>query len=115
MDGYRLRLLEAGHDVTSRWVNPKTRWRNDIDMQGATYYDITRWASDDMVDVKAADAIASFTDGKNARGGRHVEFGLGFALGKQMMVIGPFEHVFHYMINVIHYNSPEEFLEAMGV
>jgi hypothetical protein len=39
---------------------------------------------------------------------------LGIGLKKQLIVIGPFEHVFHYLPDVVHYNSPEEFMEAMG-
>ena len=39
--------------------------------------------------------MVSFTEGGGGKGGRHVEFGLGLAQGKRMIIVGPREHVFH--------------------
>ena len=49
----------------------------------------------------AADAVIIFTEIPNtilATGGRHVEFGLALAQGKRMIIVGPRENVFHYLL-----------------
>jgi hypothetical protein len=49
----------------------------------------------------AADAVIIFTEIPNtvlATGGRHVEFGLALAQGKRVIVVGPRENVFHYLL-----------------
>jgi len=49
----------------------------------------------------AADAVIVFTEIPNAvlaTGGSHVEFGLALAQGKRVIVVGPRENVFHYLL-----------------
>jgi hypothetical protein len=49
----------------------------------------------------AADAVIIFTEIPNtilATGGRHVEFGLALAQGKRVIIVGPRENVFHYLL-----------------
>ena len=49
----------------------------------------------------AADAVIVFTEMPNsvlATGGSHVEFGLALAQGKRVIVVGPRENVFHYLL-----------------
>jgi hypothetical protein len=113
MHGYAMRLMSAGHEVTSRWNNPHLRHRGLANQDDATNGDIIRWATDDISDLREADAVASFT-GQGGRGGRHVEFGLAIALEKRLLVIGPLEHVFHYLPFVTQYDSVDEFMESMS-
>ena len=49
----------------------------------------------------AADTVIIFTEIPNtilATGGRHVEFGLALAQGKRVIIVGPRENVFHYLL-----------------
>jgi hypothetical protein len=64
----------------------------------------TRFAQEDWADLLAADIVVSFTEtprSSNSRGGRHVEFGAGLALGKPCLVVGPRENVFHCLPDVV--------------
>jgi hypothetical protein len=63
---------------------------------------------------KAATLI-SFTDGAPARGGRHVEFGMAYAWGKRLIVVGPREHVFHALPLVEHYPDWAALANEMAV
>jgi nucleoside 2-deoxyribosyltransferase len=58
-------------------------------------------ARQDCEDLMAADAVIIFTEIPNtilATGGRHVEFGLALAQGKRVIIVGPRENVFHYLL-----------------
>ena len=61
------------------------------------------FAQEDLGDVMQCDVLISFTerhDSGYSRGGRHVEFGLAYALGKMLFVVGPRENVFHALEGV---------------
>jgi hypothetical protein len=88
--GYREQLLSIGDSVTSRWLDFRKMptWSCAI-------------ARDDCEDLMAADAVIIFTEIPNtilATGGRHVEFGLALAQGKRVIIVGPRENVFHYLL-----------------
>jgi hypothetical protein len=88
--GYREQLLSIGATVTSRWLDfrKKPSWSFRI-------------ARDDCEDLMAADSVIIFTEVPNtilATGGRHVEFGFALAHGKRMIIVGPRENVFHYLL-----------------
>jgi hypothetical protein len=114
MRGVRDVLTPLGYEVTSRW----------IDMHGGKYPssftpEILNSDPDycgtlgqhDVEDVRAADLVISFTDGGGGgKGGRHVEFGIAVALGKELVVIGPREHIFHTLPEVRQYDTWTEFL-----
>jgi hypothetical protein len=106
---YRNELEAVGHTVTSRWNDPAQRHGGLVSMQGATMTDIERWAIEDIADLTAASTIINFT-GQGNRGGRHVEFGIGIALNKQLVIVGPLEHVFHYLPQVQQLTTPAQFL-----
>jgi len=87
---YREQLLSIGDTVTSRWLDFRKMpsWSCGI-------------AREDCEDLMAADAVIIFTEIPNtilATGGRHVEFGLALAQGKRMIIVGPRENVFHYLL-----------------
>jgi hypothetical protein len=110
-------LLEAaGHSVTSRWL---ASHEDTGAVPGGPPLDtpefLAQQALEDIEDVQAADAVVSFTSPSMGRGGRHVEFGLAIALGKQLIVVGPREHVFHYLPAVRYLGSPAEFLRWADV
>jgi hypothetical protein len=87
---YRKQLVSIGDIVTSRWLDfdEKPEWTPQI-------------ARADFDDLMAADAVIVFTETPNTistTGGRHVEFGLALAGDKGVMIVGPRENVFHYLV-----------------
>jgi len=88
--GYREQLLSIGDIVTSRWLD----FRKMPSWSFGT-------ARQDCEDLTAADAVIIFTEIPNtifATGGRHVEFGLALAQGKCVIMVGPRENVFYYLL-----------------
>ena len=108
MSLYKRQLTAFGHEVVSRWHDPAERHRSLAD--ATTIVELERWASEDVTGVKAAEVVASFT-GHGTRGGRHVELGIAIGLGKQLLIIGPKENVFHYLPGIEHFMTPDEFLK----
>jgi hypothetical protein len=126
--GYRKELEAAGHTVVSTWVDghhekPGQEAVDDGDGKrfNAPDEDVAGWASEDVADVLASDCIISFT-GTGGRGGRHVEFGIGLGMKEmgqieypdmRLMIVGPREHVFHYLPGVEVYADWDECLAAL--
>ena len=110
MRRYANDLLTRGHQVTSRWL------QGDHQAPGAlndpSWADI---AQEDVDDVLAADAVVSFAEpDRGGGGGRHVEFGIGLASGKRLLVVGQAEHLFHTVQPVEVYASWPDALEALS-
>jgi hypothetical protein len=111
---YRATLEAEGHTVTSRWLNGN----HQIDDQGLSVEGVenerTRFALEDWEDLMAAECCIGFTEPArsvaNSRGGRHVEFGGAIAAGKDCIVVGPRENVFHCLPQVRRFATWEEFL-----
>ena len=90
----RALLCRRGHEVTSHW----------IDLPPDT--EDPRYAQEDFYDVAAADAVVSFTSANGGgRGGRHIEFGIGLALNKRLIIVGPRENIFHALPQVEVYDD----------
>ncbi len=107
MQQYKHRLEQAGFVVTSRWVKGEHEAQEGRqDANNALY------ALEDFVDVGKADWVVSFTEEPNAksgRGGRHVELGMALAFNKRCIVIGPRENIFHYLPQIVRYETWEDF------
>ena len=106
LNRYRADLEALGFEVTSRWLTVATR------EPGVAYGedDLRRLAVIDQEDVLAADTLVCFAEdqGEGGNGGRHVEVGMALALGKQVIVIGRREHIFHRLPEVtVVENWPE--------
>jgi len=108
--GYRQELVDAGYEVTSRWLNGNHEI--DTDTQGlsiqAAASERERFAKEDWADVMAADICVSFTESPrstNSRGGRHVEFGASLGAGRRCIVVGYRENVFHHLPAVEFFGS----------
>lgn len=117
---YKNFLQTLGIEVTSRWMEeahaPKTQMGEVAEDLHVTY------ALNDLEDVLNADMIVSFTEpmaeqpvqaeefNRAKRGGRHVEFGFGMALGKELILVGPRENIFHYLPQVEQYDTFALFL-----
>ena len=103
MVGYAVELHKLGHEIVSTWIDGHHETRPNIDAD-ATESERADWAAEDVLDILRADVILSFTEPPRtvtgSRGGRHVEFGIGLATQKLMLVVGPREHVFHCLPDV---------------
>lgn len=103
MVGYADELRGLGYEVTSRWITAHAG--PDLDLDDPRF---PQFALDDIEDVRAADTLISFTAGGGGRGGRHTEFGMGIALGKRLIIVGPREHVFHTLPQVERVDTWEQ-------
>lgn len=102
MESIANQLEENGFYITSSWV-----------YGGEEGLDNEAIAELDLNDIDDADLVLSFTESPSfphVRGGRHVEFGYGLARGKEMIIIGPLENVFHWVPEVRRFNTLEEFI-----
>lgn len=107
MQQYKHRLEQGGFVVTSRWVNGKHEAQ-----EGWKYANSALCALEDYEDIHTCDWVVSFTEqptAKSTRGGRHVELGIALALNKRCIVIGPRENVFHYLPQIVRYETWEDF------
>ena len=69
-------------------------------------------AQEDLIDILTADTLVNFTEEPrgDSRGARHCEFGIGLALNKKLVIIGPREHAFHFLPQVRCFASWADFL-----
>ncbi len=108
LNRYRAELEALGFEVTSRWLTVATR------EPGAEHSEDEwrRLAVIDQEDVLAADTLVCFSEeaGAGGNGGRHAELGMALALGKQVIVIGRREHIFHRLPEVTVFESWPEAL-----
>jgi hypothetical protein len=114
-------LHDQGHTVTSRWIDLH-KDENSVEPLGPHESSATAerlnedpdscrpFALHDLDDIETADVVVSFTGIAGGKGGRHVEFGYGFARGKTMVIVGPNENIFHTLAP-IHLADPDAFLE----
>lgn len=95
-------LKSKGHEVTARWVYGG---EDGLDREGIAQLDYD--------DVSAADVCLSFSEpygSYHKGGGRHVEFGLAYAMGKQCALIGERENVFHHLPGIKAYPDLKDWL-----
>ena len=84
--------------------------------------DQARFASDDLEEIVAADQMIVFTEEEGnpwSRGGRHVEFGFGLAIGIPMVIIGPIENIFYawavtHGAEVARYDTLGEYIATLS-
>jgi hypothetical protein len=116
--GRAVELAEDGHTVTSRWLIGVQQWdaatmaaAAAFEERGETPPEAARFAIEDWADLRSSDVVVLFTEppgsGAGTRGGRHVEFGMAYALGKRCLVVGGRENVFHLLPAVEHHPTWE--------
>lgn len=89
------KLIDAGFEVTATWL------QNAED--GLTFEHV---AHIDLNDVDAAAVLILYTEPYGTPvpgGGRHVEFGYALGKGKQIIIVGPRENIFHWHRDVMHF------------
>lgn len=108
-------LKAIGHEVTSRWIEGDHEMLEGVSTQAHDLERI-RYAEEDSDDLRAADCVIAFTEEPRTtatRGGRHVEFGMALALGKQIIAVGYRENVFYCLPDVEFYPSWQEALAEL--
>jgi len=112
--GYAKQLESLGHEVTATWLQERKGLGTELSDLSNRF--LREHAKADYNDIVRADCVVLFSVGPTEltkRGGRHVEFGLGYALGKQMIVCGPKENIFHYLDDVVCFNNFEDLFKAL--
>jgi nucleoside 2-deoxyribosyltransferase len=107
---------EHNISVCSRWLQETVSPTVTLGELSSAYHRET--AQVDLDDVDDCDIFVFFSEDPLSgvpRGGRHVEFGYALAKGKRIAVIGPEENTFHYLSQIQHYLSVQEFLDAEGI
>ena len=109
LNSYKSELEARGHEITSRWLMGDRRVNDTALAEMEMAEDIPVVVADkDYQDILAAETVICFTEtprSNHSRGGRHVEFGIGLALGKRLIVIGPRENVFYCLPQVELYSD----------
>lgn len=115
MRDVRTRLQDAGHEVTSQWIDVE---HSDDKAHTVTDEDRVRFARMCIDDVLRADALVTFScERKDSQigGGRHVEFGVALSYDKIIVVVGPKgEHIFHYLPQVTMCDNIEAAMEYLS-
>ena len=107
---YRDLFVKKGILVTSTWLDQDVV--TNLGGPGEKHELNTRFAIQDLVDVRLADGLVFFSEPELARrGGRHVEYGYALALGKPIYVVGGKENIFHYTPGIRHFGSVDEVLQ----
>lgn len=107
---YRARIRNAGHVVTSSWLDTDFELGPDGRSLEAAPEIRAQVAQQDIEDMEEASITITFTEpGNGGRGGRHVEFGIAIGFGHELIVIGPQENVFHCLNRVERFDTFEEF------
>lgn len=104
-ENFALMARTAKIDVTSHWhsqpdkesYTPKDPTKLPKIMEGASERDL--W------EVKSADILVVITGDTLTKGGRHAEVGIALGEGKEVLLIGPREMVFHYHPRVVQFHS----------
>jgi nucleoside 2-deoxyribosyltransferase len=121
MQAVRDVLQSLGHQVTSRWIDCHTAITGDHsksftpEILNERPDECAVVALHDLEDLVAADAIIFFSEGgAPGKGGRFVEWGYAYALGKRMILVGDRENVFHTLPWVEHYPNWPRLVMALG-
>lgn len=117
--GYAEEIRSLGYAVDCRWLLGTHQYGPDSDraQEALEEHDdmARRFALEDVEDLRRSDVVISFTEPPRKmstnRGGRHVEFGLGLAYGKDVIVVGWRENAFHYLPDVQFFPTWEGCLE----
>lgn len=99
MKSVRNKLTEAGHEVTSRWLD---------EVDGT---DPKHAADIDLVDIDDSQVLLCFSELPEVgytTGGRHVEIGYAIANSTPVFVVGPRENVFFHLPEISVFATLEE-------
>ena len=121
-------LIEAGHEIVSRWLYVDGTTEDAREVEAATktmpFFKALGFANDDLHDLNTAEIFIAFTEETSSpygRGGRHVEYGMALEKFfnhrlKNIFIIGPRENIFHCLpgdFTRFIYHYPEWDLKAV--
>ena len=107
---------KTSHKVTSRWIEGNHRISDSDIAMGREQELIQQYLEEDLHDLTHADIVICFTERMRetkTRGGRHVEFGIAFALGKRIYVIGGAENLFYHAPAITHCDDFDHVLAVL--
>jgi len=113
---YKTHLEMNGIKVTSTWLSVEgVDIRTDEGL--SPYGPAATCAEEDIDDIKRAHGFLFFSSKDHdvkGQGGRHTEFGIALAHGKEIFLVGRREHVFHSLVpDVRVYGAYHEFFDAV--
>jgi hypothetical protein len=115
MRHYRNALNALGVRVSSRWIASNDQIEGlDAETLAEEHWMGTAQALLDIEDVRSADTFIMFTSGLG-RGGHHTEFGMAMAMGKNIILIGKRENVFHCLSWIQVFPNWEAFMKVVRV
>lgn len=115
---YHKDLIKLGHEVTSSWLVDTSE--NTAIVEGSIHtmpLESRPYAARDYNEIARSNIVISFTESpisRYGRGGRHVEFGLAMAWGKQLIIVGPRENIFHTLGDVEQFDTWQDCLEFIA-
>jgi nucleoside 2-deoxyribosyltransferase len=104
-----------GIGVTSTWL--EETHHPGTEMSEIHVDTLTDYANNDLRDIDLADWFVFHSVEPTiptVRGGRHVEFGYALAKGKNILVVGPEENIFHHLPEVNHVSNWDEALDFLN-
>ncbi len=105
MKRYAVEIEKLGHRVVAQWVDGNEEGKT---RQQAAWMDFT--------DVQRSDTVILVTDpygSLNMGGGRHFEFGAGYALDKDCWFVGEWETIFQHLPGLCQFDTIEEVYEKL--
>lgn len=106
-------IVQAGHEVTSRWLEEKDYGSGAPKKSDQERREI---ALQDVEDVILADRLVLIANppGENSPGGRHVETGIALYAGKPVCLIGRRENIFHWHPGVTKFEDVSQFIASLS-
>ena len=112
LKSFRAELEERRIEVTSRWLDECAAPTATLDQFPDDYHLDT--TNTDINDINRCNVLVLFTidplGPPKPRGGRHWETGYAYAKGKEIVIIGPRENIFHYLPDVKVFSTKTEAL-----
>ncbi len=108
--GYSQQLARLGYNITSSWLSGNEEYLMMEEQPLSVWRNV---ALRDKEDLEAADTLVAFTESPEIgykRGARHWEMGYAYALGHEIIVVGPREHVFCYLPGIKQFDRYSDFL-----
>jgi hypothetical protein len=102
-------LAEHGLEITSSWLNSTGTGK----LPDRTFEENQQCAIMDLEDIDMADTVILFSEDPTVptlRGGRHFESGYALGCGKELIIIGPLENVFHFHPKVKQFATIDDYL-----
>jgi len=116
MEEVARRLIQTGHEVTSRWHKGEHKLEDHLVGTEEGLERQFAFAMDDINDLYEADLVINFAEPLRtpSRGGRFVEQGMAIALDKWCIKVGGHETVFDALDCIYHVATTDQLYELLG-